>query len=142
MAGLAIATSLSREPGPTDDPISKPVPVTGRMNYARKMTIIRLRDIAHARAGDKGNISNISLWVQDPADFPLVRDQITEEAVRKHFGEQVHGSVTRYGLPHLHGLNFVMTDALDGGVNGSLNLDGHGKSWSAILLDMTVDVPQ
>ncbi|WP_416897673.1 MAG: hypothetical protein ACMVY4_19795 [Minwuia sp.] len=103
---------------------------------------IPLHQIAHARAGDKGNTSNISLWVHDPADYDLVREQVTADAVKAHFGAQVKGRVTRYELPHLHGLNFVLVDALDGGVNGSLNLDGHGKSWSAILLDLNVEVPQ
>lgn len=101
---------------------------------------VPLRAIAHARAGDKGNTSNISLWVNNPAHFPAVCDQVTPEAVSKHFGEQVHGTVTRHEIPHLHGLNFVMTAALDGGVNGSLNLDGHGKSWSFILLDIQVEI--
>lgn len=99
---------------------------------------VPLREVAHARAGDKGDTSNISLWVKDPADFEAVRMQITAEAVRQHFGSQVQGSVTRHEVPHLHGLNFILTSALDGGVNGSLNLDGHGKSWSFILLDMPV----
>ncbi len=99
-----------------------------------------LRAIAHARAGDKGNTSNISLWVNDPAHFAAVREQVTADAVKRHFGAQVQGTVTRHEVPHLHGLNFVLTAALDGGVNGSLNLDGHGKSWSFILLDMQVKV--
>ncbi len=99
---------------------------------------VHLREIAHARAGDKGDTSNISLWVNDPADFETVRRQITAEAVKRHFGSQVHGTVSRQEVSHLHGLNFVLTSALDGGVNGSLNLDGHGKSWSFILLDMPV----
>ncbi|MDF1721726.1 MAG: hypothetical protein P1U65_13720 [Minwuia sp.] len=99
-----------------------------------------LRAIAHARAGDKGNTSNISLWVNDPAHFAAVRDQVTADAVKHHFGAQVHGTVARHVVPRLHGLNFVMTAALDGGVNGSLNLDGHGKSWSFILLDMHVQI--
>jgi len=101
---------------------------------------VPLREIAHARAGDKGDTSNISLWVNDPADFETVRHQITAEAVKRHFGSQVHGTVTRHEVPHLHGLNFVLTSALDGGVNGSLNLDGHGKSWSFILLGMPVEL--
>ncbi|PJK27646.1 hypothetical protein CVT23_21700 [Minwuia thermotolerans] len=103
---------------------------------------MELREIAHARAGDKGDTSNISLWVFDPADWGLVRGQVTAEAVKAHFGAQVKGRVTRYELPHLHGLNFVLEGALDGGVNGSLNLDGHGKSWSAILLALEIEVDQ
>ncbi|MDF1736629.1 MAG: hypothetical protein P1U37_15160 [Minwuia sp.] len=101
---------------------------------------VSLRDIAHARAGDKGDTSNISLWVNDPAHFRAVCRQVTAEAVKRHFGSQVHGTVTRHEMPHLQGLNFVLTSALDGGVNGSLNLDGHGKSWSFILLEMQVEL--
>ena len=72
-----------------------------------------LREIAHARAGDKGNTSNISLWARDPADYPLLRDQVTADAVKAHFGDQVKGEVVRHELPHLHGLNFVLREALD-----------------------------
>ena len=45
-------------------------------------------------------------------------------------------------MPLLPALNFVIEDVLEGGVNGSLNLDGHGKSNSFLLLGMTVQVPQ
>lgn len=103
---------------------------------------IVLREIAHARAGDKGNTSNISVWARDPADYPMIRDHLTAEAVKVHFGDQVRGEVVRFELPHLHGLNFVLRDALDGGVNGSLGLDGHGKSWSMIMLSIELEVSQ
>ena len=101
---------------------------------------VALRQIAHARAGDKGNISNISLWVDDPRQFGAVKAQVTAERVAEAFRGLLKGSVTRYALDHLHGLNFVLTDALEGGVNGSLNLDGHGKSFSFILLGIEVDL--
>lgn len=97
-----------------------------------------LRDIATARAGDKGNTSNISLWVNDPADYARVAEQVTAEAVKRHFGDQVKGHVVRYDLPALGGFNFVLTETLDGGVNTSLNLDSHGKSFSFILLAMPI----
>lgn len=101
---------------------------------------VPLREIAHARAGDKGDISCISLWVRDPALYETVKAQVTAEAVKGHFGPQVKGDVRRFALDHLQGLNFVLHAALDGGVNGSLNLDGHGKSFSFILLAMTVEI--
>lgn len=101
---------------------------------------VALRDIAHARAGDKGNISNISVWMNEPMHFAAVKDQLTAERVAEAFRGLLHGTVTRYALDHLHGLNFVLADALEGGVNGSLNLDGHGKSFSFILLDIEVDL--
>jgi hypothetical protein len=47
-------------------------------------------------------------------------------------------AVKRYLLPRLHAMNFVIDDALDGGVNGSLNLDSHGKALSGLLLTLPI----
>ena len=88
-----------------------------------------LRDIAHARTGDKGDICNISL---------IVFDRVTPERVRAHFAGIVHGDITRFELPHLGALNFVMTRALRGGVTRSLALDAHGKSLSSLLLNLEI----
>lgn len=98
-----------------------------------------IHDIAHARAGDKGNTSNVSVWVYDPKDFDLLKRQLTAERVKKAFPKLFTGEVTRYELDNLHGLNFVMRDALEGGVNTSLNLDSHGKSFSYLLLGLPIE---
>lgn len=98
----------------------------------------KLRDIAHSRTGDKGNTSVISLIAFDEADYPLLRDAITAERVRDHFAGIVHGAVTRYEIPSLGALNFVLQNALGGGVTRSLALDAHGKSLSSRLLDMEI----
>jgi hypothetical protein len=95
-----------------------------------------LREIAHARAGDKGNISNIAVFVYDPSHFPFLCRYLSADRVREHFGAMVQGKVIRYELPKLAGLNFVMHDALAGGVTRSLALDAHGKCFSSILLDL------
>lgn len=99
-----------------------------------------LREIAHARAGDKGNISNISVIAYDPADYPLLERWLTAERVRQHLHALVHGEVRRYTLPGLGALNFVLQDALAGGVTRSLALDAHGKTLSSALL--ALDIPQ
>src|SRR5690349_10953132 len=98
-----------------------------------------VRGIAHARAGDKGNTSNVNVWVYDPADFELLKRNLTVERIRREFPQLVRGTVTRYEIEHLHGLNIVMNDALEGGVNASLNLDSHGKSWSYLLLGLALE---
>jgi hypothetical protein len=98
-----------------------------------------VRDIAHARAGDKGNTSNVNVWVYDPADFALLKRTLTPERIKREFPALVQGEVERYVVEHLHGLNIVMHDALEGGVNSSLNLDSHGKSWSYLILGLTLD---
>jgi hypothetical protein len=98
-----------------------------------------VRDIAHARAGDKGNTSNINVWVYDPADFALLKRVLTPERIKRAFPDLIRGEVERYELAHLGGLNFVLHDALEGGVNSSLNLDSHGKSWSYLLLGLAIE---
>jgi hypothetical protein len=102
---------------------------------------IKLHEIAHARAGDKGNTSNISVWAYDPGDYPLIKAQLTAARIKESFPRLIQGPVRRYELDHLHGLNFVLEDALEGGVNTSLGLDSHGKSWSFLLLGLEIDVP-
>lgn len=100
-----------------------------------------LREIAHARAGDKGNTSNVAVFAKRPEHWPVLREQVTAEAVARALSGLVTGEVTRYEVESLHALNFVMTGALEGGVNASLNLDSHGKSWSYLVLAMPVEVP-
>ncbi len=97
-----------------------------------------LYDLAHARAGDKGNRCSINLIAYEPADWDLLVDQVTEARVAQLFAARRPTSVTRYLLPRLHAMNFVIDDVLDGGVNDSLNLDTHGKTLSSLLLTLEV----
>lgn len=99
---------------------------------------MKLRDLAHARAGDKGDTSNIALIVYDPAQFARVAGHVTAARVAAHFGDMVRGPVLRHELPHLGALNFVLHGALGGGVTRSLSLDAHGKSLSSSLLEMII----
>jgi len=101
---------------------------------------IMLRDIAHARSGDKGNTLNLALVAFRKEDYPLLLETVTAERVRQHFGELVSGTVTRYELPRLGALNFVLEGALDGGVTRSLRSDPHGKSLSSGLLAMEIEL--
>ena len=100
---------------------------------------MKLREIAHARTGDKGGVSNISVVVYRIEDYPHLAAWFTAERVRAHFVDVVRGSVRRYELPALRALNFVLEGALGGGVTRSLALDPHGKSLSSSRLDMPLD---
>ena len=97
---------------------------------------MKVRDIALARSGDKGNRATLSVIALDVADYPLLARVLTAERVRAHYDGVVHGSVHRYTLPHLGAVHFVMNDALGGGVTRSLALDAHGKTLSAAILDV------
>jgi hypothetical protein len=100
---------------------------------------VKLREIAHSRTGDKGNTSNISVIAYDAKDYPLIEAQVTSARVKAHFAGIVAGEVVRYELPNLGALNFVMQQALGGGVTRSLALDAHGKSLSSALLDLEIE---
>ena len=97
--------------------------------------------IAHGRSGDKGNRSNISVIAWEPAFYPLLVEQVSEDVVRQLFAYRRPSEVRRYLLPRLHAMNFVIDDVLDGGVNESLNLDSHGKTLSFLLLELRMQVP-
>ena len=102
---------------------------------------VPLHAVAHSRAGDKGNRGNLSLMPYDAALYPLLAEQVTEARVLALFAHRGATRCVRYDLPLIHAFNFVIDDVLEGGVNGSLNLDGHGKSLSFRLLGLTVRVP-
>jgi hypothetical protein len=104
--------------------------------------ILRLYDLAHARTGDKGNRSNISVIAYDPKDWELLLAQVTEARVAEHFAFRRPSKVTRYVLPKIHAMNFVLDDVLDGGVNDSLDLDMHGKALSFHLLTLSITIPE
>ncbi|GFN28014.1 hypothetical protein ADE_37120 [Achromobacter denitrificans] len=101
---------------------------------------VPLYRLGHSRSGDKGDISNLSLIAWDPECYAVLEAQATEARVAAWFAYRHPRRVTRYLVPTLHAMNFVLEGVLDGGVNDALNLDTHGKSLSFRLLDMTVEV--
>ena len=101
---------------------------------------VLLREVAHARAGDKGNRSNVAVFVYERRHYLAVKAQLTPTRLQAEFGSLLRGPIRRYEIDHLSALNFVMDEALEGGVNESLNLDSHGKSWSFLLLGLEVEV--
>ncbi|MFW8565561.1 AtuA-related protein [Orrella sp. 11846] len=102
------------------------------------MQSTRLYDLAHARTGDKGNRINISVIAYQPQDYERLVREVTEARVKAHFAFRSPSQVTRYLLPNLQAMNFVIDDVLQGGVNDALNLDMHGKSLSFHLLSMEI----
>jgi hypothetical protein len=104
------------------------------------MSEVLLHRLAHARSGDKGNRLNIALVCYRPEFFDTVAAQATPDRVAALFASRAVGAVKRYDLPKLWAFNFVLDRALDGGVNASLGLDGHGKTLSFRLLTLPVSL--
>lgn len=100
---------------------------------------MKLYDIAHSRAGDKGNISTLSLIPYDERDYERLCQKVTVERVKKHLKDIVSGEIVRYEMPNISSLLFVCPDALLTGVTTSLAIDTHGKALSYALLEMEIE---
>jgi hypothetical protein len=103
--------------------------------------LILLKDLVHARSGDKGDTCNICVFARRPEYYAYLREVLTSEKVKAFLGALVQGEVRRYDLPKLHGFNFVLQGALDGGATVSLRLDTLGKTMASALLRMKLSVP-
>ena len=104
------------------------------------MSRVKLRDVASARAGDKGNRLNLAVVCREPPHYAALARELTAERVAVIFASRRPSKVVRYDLPKLAAFNFVLDDVLEGGVNSSLGLDGHGKSLSFLLLDADIEI--
>lgn len=100
---------------------------------------IKLYQIAHSRAGDKGNISTISLIPFRLEDYSILVQKVTAEAVAEHLKGIVFGKITRYEMDNIQALHFVCENSLNGGVTTSTRLDAHGKGLSYALLEMNIE---
>jgi hypothetical protein len=100
----------------------------------------KLYELAHCRAGDKGNTLILSLFPFEEKNYPLLCEKVTPGDVKKHLREIVEGDVIRYELPNISALQFICRDALLGGVTTSLSMDTHGKSLSYALLEMEIEI--
>ena len=101
---------------------------------------IPLYRIAHGRSGDKGDVANVGVIALEPRWYPLLVREVTAERVKSWLGSLVLGRVERYEMPNIGALNFVMYQALDGGGTLSLRIDAQGKTFSAAVLRMEIDV--
>ena len=103
--------------------------------------MIPLRQIAFARSGDKGASANVAVFARTPAAYTWLRDHLTAAAVEEYFRPLGVGAVTRYEVPNLEALNFVLPAILAGGGSRSLRIDAQGKTLGMALLELPVDAP-
>src|SRR5678815_576747 len=104
--------------------------------------MIPLREIAYARSGDKGNSANIAVFGRSSAAYAWLRDHLIASMVEEYFRPLGVGPVTRYDVPNLEALNFVLPDILSGGGSRSLRIDAQGKTLGMALLELQVDAPK
>ena len=110
-------------------------------NASETWTELPLYRVVQARSGDKGDAVDISVFSPNKEIHEALREELTPDRVKAHFGDYVKGAVTRYEIPNLFAFKYVCKDALGGGGAGSLRSDNLGKSMSANLLRMCVKMP-
>lgn len=103
---------------------------------------VRLIDVAYARCGDKGNLSNIAVFARRPDDFEALGAALQPGMVADYLSHLVKGPVVRYEVPGLNAFNFVLEQALDGGGPTSLRPDPLGKGMAQMLLGMEIVMPR
>ena len=103
---------------------------------------VQLQHVAHARSGDKSDISNIAVFAFEPEFYPLLKAQLTAERFKAFYGDAIRGEVLRYEVDNIDAMNFVCHGALGGGVSRSLCLDNYGKALSAAILGFEIEVPE
>jgi hypothetical protein len=104
------------------------------------MAIIKLKEIAQSRSGDKGNTVNVGVFAPNHALYQVFLTELTAERVKGHFTGLVEGDVTRYEMPNILALNFVCKEALNGGGSSTLRLDNLGKCYGANMLRLEIEV--
>ncbi len=105
------------------------------------MAKVKLKEFAFARSGDKGDGSNVGIFVRTAADYELIKKVLTTAAVKQHFRAICMGEVTRYEAPNMLALNFLLRDSLGGGGSERLKTDAQGKTHGLALLELEVERP-
>lgn len=105
------------------------------------MKKIKLRELAHCRSGEKGNHSNVSVIAYRINDYALLEDQVTIDAVKALYGPITKGAISRFEVPRIGALNFVLEDTLEGGRSRTLAFEESGKALSSLMLELRVLVP-
>jgi hypothetical protein len=101
---------------------------------------VMLKDLAYARSGDKGDISNIGLQAFNRKNYEILKKALTPENIKAFWNGEVKGEIKIYDVPNLDSLEIVMRDALGGGATHSLRYDQTGKSMGQVFLAMEIEV--
>lgn len=116
--------------------------ISGVLQMVQPKKSIEMRNVCHARSGDKGNTANVGLICYNMNDYDWLKRHATPDRVKEYLGDSVKGEVERFELPNIGALNFVLHAALDGGASRSLRLDIHGKGYSSIMLSWSLETEE
>jgi hypothetical protein len=103
---------------------------------------MRIGDLAAGRAGDKGDVLDLTLVAYDRAGYERIAAALPAERAAAALDRVAPGPVVRYEAPGLYALKFVAPNALPGGVHASLRAGLHWQKAAIwLLLDLPLDEP-
>jgi hypothetical protein len=100
-----------------------------------------LGSIVGGRSGDKGGNANVGLWCRDDRAYAWLAATLDVERFRSLVPEAVDLTVTRYELPNLRALNFVVEGILGEGVASSVRADPQAKGLAELVRSRLLDIP-
>jgi len=106
------------------------------------MKAVYLKELAFARSGDKGDVSNIGIMAKTKNIYEFLKKVLTPDKVKEHFKQMVKGDVEIYQLPNIESIEVILRRALGGGATCTLRFDQTGKSMGQALLRMKVEVDE
>ncbi|KAI9488492.1 hypothetical protein BDB00DRAFT_847896 [Zychaea mexicana] len=123
-------------------PAVVPLIAAAAVDSSTKLVKTKLINLANGRSGDKGDVCNVGIIARDPRYFPYIKRTLTSKAVADYMSHLCKGSVTRFELPGLYAMNFVLTKSLGGGGLSSLVIDRQGKTFAQLLLTgIDIEIP-
>jgi hypothetical protein len=103
---------------------------------------VPLGRIAGARSGDKGGNANVGVWVRTTNQWRWLAHALTVEKLRELLPETADLNVSRYLLPNLRAVNFVIEGILGEGVAYQARFDPQAKGLGEWLRSRHVDIPE
>jgi hypothetical protein len=135
----APAPNVEGAGGPPAEPCRTP---SGSTLWGDELVTVPLGDLVHARSGDKGGDANLGVWVRDPAAREWLQSTLTVEELRRLLPETRRLTISRYELPNLGAVNFVLRGLLGTGATSTLRLDAQAKALGEWLRSRSINVPR
>jgi len=105
---------------------------------------VPLVKLAWARSGDKGNLFNVAVIARDARYLPYIAAVLTPTSIGEHYASVLEQgsplSVDCFSAPGICALNFVVKEAMEGGILASTWIDPVAKGMAQLLLDYPVPV--
>ncbi|TSD48473.1 DUF1446 domain-containing protein [Rhodococcus sp. KBS0724] len=128
-------STLTQDLEPVDEP-ERPEPLPPQSSLS-----VPLGTIAGARSGDKGGNANVGVWVRTDDQWKWLAHTLTVDKLKELLPEAAELTVTRYQLPHLRAVNFVIEGILGQGVASQARFDPQAKGIGEWLRSRHIDIP-